>query len=391
MKKKIAILGSTGSIGCTTLEILKKNKNSFHVELLSTNKNIKKILDQSTFFKVKNIIIYDKKKYLYLTNQKKLNKINIYNNVSDYLKYNKKKLDYVMSAITGLQGLKPTLDIIKFTKKIAIANKESIICGWSLIKRELKKYDTKFSPVDSEHFSILELIKNEDKKDIKNVFLTASGGPFLKTKIKNLKKITPKKAIDHPTWKMGKKISVDSATLINKVFELIEAQKIFDFDIKKIKIIVQPTSYVHGIVEFNNGITKFLSHPTSMLIPIYNSLFDKKNDSFRFEKLDFSKLNNLNFIKIDKNKFPIEQIIKQIPNTDSLFETILISANDKLVDLFLKKKISFNEIYIILNKILKLSEYRKYKKIKPKKLKQILDLDHIVRLKTQSLSVKSSL
>ena len=391
MKKKIAILGSTGSIGCTTLEILKKNKNSFHVELLSTNKNIKKILDQSTFFKVKNIIIYDKKKYLYLTNQKKLNKINIYNNVSDYLKYNKKKLDYVMSAITGLQGLRPTLDIIKFTKKIAIANKESIICGWSLIKRELKKHGTKFSPVDSEHFSILELIKNEDKNNIKNIFLTASGGPFLKTKIKNLKKITPKKAIDHPTWKMGKKISVDSATLINKVFELIEAQKIFDFDIKKIKIIVQPTSYVHGIVEFNNGITKFLSHPTSMLIPIYNSLFDKKNDSFRFEKLDFSKLNNLNFIKIDKNKFPIEQIIKQIPNTDSLFETILISANDKLVDLFLKKKISFNEIYIILNKILKLSEYRKYKKIKPKKLKQILDLDHIVRLKTQSLSVKSSL
>ena len=391
MKKKIAILGSTGSIGCTTLEIIKKNKNSFQVELLSTNKNIKKIIDQSIYFKVKNIIIYDKKKFLYLTKQKNLKKINIYNNVSDYLKYNKKKLDYVMSAITGLQGLKPTLDIIKFTKKIAIANKESIICGWSLIKRELKKYDTKFSPVDSEHFSILELIKNEDKKDIKNVFLTASGGPFLKTKIKNLKKITPKKAIDHPTWKMGKKISVDSATLINKVFELIEAQKIFDFDIKKIKIIVQPTSYVHGIVEFNNGITKFLSHPTSMLIPIYNSLFDKKNDSFRFEKLDFSKLNNLNFIKIDKNKFPIEQIIKQLPNTDSLFETILISANDKLVDLFLKKKISFNEIYIILNKILKLSEYRKYKKIKPKKLKQILDLDHKVRLKTQSLSVISSL
>ena len=391
MKKKIAILGSTGSIGCTTLEIIKKNKNSFQVELLSTNKNIKKIIDQSIYFKVKNIIIYDKKKFLYLTKQKNLKKINIYNNVSDYLKYNKKKLDYVMSAITGLQGLRPTLDIIKFTKKIAIANKESIICGWSLIKRELKKHGTKFSPVDSEHFSILELIKNEDKNNIKNIFLTASGGPFLKTKIKNLKKITPKKAIDHPTWKMGKKISVDSATLINKVFELIEAQKIFDFDIKKIKIIIQPTSYVHSIIEFNNGITKFLSHPTSMLIPIYNSLFDKKNDSYRFEKLDFSKLNNLNFIKIDKNKFPIEQIIKQIPNTDSLFETILISANDKLVDLFLKKKISFNEIYIILNKILKLSEFKKYKKIKPKKLKQILDLDHKVRLKTQSLSVISSL
>ena len=391
MKKKIAILGSTGSIGCTTLEIIKKNKNSFQVELLSTNKNIKKIIDQSIYFKVKNIIIYDKKKFLYLTKQKKLKKINIYNNVSDYLKYNKKKLDYVMSAITGLQGLRPTLDIIKFTKKIAIANKESIICGWCLIKRELKKHGTKFSPVDSEHFSILELIKNEDKNNIKNIFLTASGGPFLKTKIKNLKKITPKKAIDHPTWKMGKKISVDSATLINKVFELIEAQKIFDFDIKKIKIIIQPTSYVHSIIEFNNGITKFLSHPTSMLIPIYNSLFDKKNDSYRFEKLDFSKLNNLNFIKIDKNKFPIEQIIKQLPNTDSLFETILISANDKLVDLFLKKKISFNEIYIILNKILKLSEFKKYKKIKPKKLKQILDLDHKVRLKTQSLSVISSL
>ena len=294
-----------------------------------------------------------------------------------------------MSSITGLDGLEPTLDIIKHTKNIAIANKEAIICGWNLIKKKLKNYNTQFIPVDSEHFSISELIKKEDIYNIKKIFITASGGPFLKIKKNSIKKSNSLKATKHPTWKMGKKISVDSSTLINKVFELIEAKKIFNLKNNFFEIIVQPTSYVHGIVEFKNGVTKLLTHPTSMRVPIFNSIYYNQKKNINLENIDFNKLNNLNFQKIDYDKFPINKIIKRLNNKDSLFETVLITANDTLVNLYLKNKIKFYDIYKILIKILNLRVFKKLNQTTPKNLEQIKQLSHKVRLKTQSLSVRS--
>ena len=185
------------------------------------------------------------------------------------------------------------------------------------------------------------MIKKEKKSNIKKIFITASGGPFLNQNLKKIKKTNPKNAIKHPTWKMGKKISIDSATLMNKVFELIEAMKIFDLKKSNFDIIIQPSSYVHAIVEFKNGVTKFLTHPTSMQIPIFNSLYNDYHHNFKFEKINFDKLNKLNFQKIDFKKFPINKILNKIPDNDSLFNTVLISANDTLVDLFLKKKFHF--------------------------------------------------
>ena len=390
MKKKIAILGSTGSIGESTVKILNNNKKNIQIDLLSTNKNVKKIYNQAKKFNVKKIVVHNHetfKKYKFFFKKKK---IKIYQNVVDYLKDNKKtRFDYTMSSISGLEGLIPTLEIIKVTNSIAIANKESIICGWSLIKKELKKYKTNFIPVDSEHFSILKLINHENKLDIKKIFITASGGPFLNQKLNVIKKTNPKDAIKHPTWKMGKKISIDSSTLMNKVFELIEAMKIFGIKKKKFDIIIQPSSYVHAIVEFKNGITKILTHPTSMEIPIFNSLNDG-NYHFDFEKINFKILNKLNFQKINFKKFPINTILNKISDNDSLFDTVLISANDTLVDLFLKRRISFYEIYEKLNIILNLKEFTKLKLIKPKNLSQITNISQKVRLKTKALSVKSS-
>jgi 1-deoxy-D-xylulose-5-phosphate reductoisomerase len=296
-----------------------------------------------------------------------------------------------MSSTIGLSGLEPTLDIVQCTKRIAIANKESIICGWSLIKKKLKKYNTKFIPIDSEHFSIFELIKNEKINNIKKIYITASGGPFLNIKKSKLNKFVPKNAIKHPTWKMGKKISVDSSTLINKVYELIEAKKIFNLDYDKFEIIIQPTSYVHAIVEFNNGISKILTHPTSMKIPIYNSLLFNSKISNLSENIDIDKINNLNFQKIDKSKFPVFSLLNKLENLDSLFETVLVASNDVLVELFLKEKIKFFDIYKILNKILSLKEYKRYKFLKPQNLNQITKLSENVRLKTLSLSVQSKI
>ena len=253
MKKKIAILGSTGSIGKTLINILKKDKKNFEIILLSADGNYKELLKQAKHFKVKNLIITNELSYNKIKKERFSKKVNIYNNFNNFKKIFKKKVDYSMCSISGIQGLKPTIEIIKFTKKIAIANKESIICGWDLIQKELKKNKTEFIPVDSEHFSIWYALKDVDKKLIEKIYLTASGGPFLNKPLNELKNVSCKQAIKHPNWKMGKKISIDSATMMNKVFEIIEAKKIFDISYKRLSILIHPKSYVHAIIKFKNG------------------------------------------------------------------------------------------------------------------------------------------
>ena len=390
MKKKIAILGSTGSIGKSTIDILRKDKKNFDVVLLTTNNNYREILKQAKEFKARNIIINNKKHYL--TSKKKLrnNKINIFNNFQSFNNKFKSKIDFSMSAISGLEGLKPTLDLIKFSKTIAIANKESIICAWNLIQQRLNKYKTKFIPVDSEHFSIWSLLDGNSSNSLEEVIITASGGPFLKLSLNKFKKIKPQIAVNHPNWKMGKKISIDSATMMNKVFEVIEAQRIFNIDINKFKILIHPKSYVHAIVKFTNGLTKILVHDTDMKIPIFNSIYGNNNKKIKSSKINLSILNNLNFIKVNSTRFPSIKILKMIPNKISLYETIMVSANDQLVGLFLDGKINFSDVTRLLKKIMKMNIFMKYKKRVPKNFNELINLSKFVRLKTNLLSVRSN-
>ena len=205
MIKNVVVLGSTGSVGSSSLTVLKKNKN-YKILLLTTKSNVQKIFNQAIKFKVKNVIIEDKKKYFNYKKKFKLKKINLYLGIKNIKKILKsKKIDYVINSISGIDGLEPTLNIIPHTKNILIANKESIICGWDIIKNKLIKFKTNFVPIDSEHFSIWKLIKNEPKSTIDRVILTASGGPFLNKTKRNLSNIDPKDALKHPNWKMGKK------------------------------------------------------------------------------------------------------------------------------------------------------------------------------------------
>ena len=386
MKKKIAILGSTGSIGKSTIDILRKDKKNFDVVLLTTNTNYREILKQAKEFKVRNIVINNNKHYLNLKKKIKNKKINIFNNFESFNKKFNTKIDFTMSAISGLEGLKPTLNLIKFTKTIAIANKESIICAWNLIQKKLKKYKTEFIPVDSEHFSIWSLLHG-NYNNIDEVIITASGGPFLKLPVSKFKKIKPIHAIKHPNWKMGSKISIDSATLMNKVFEVIEAQRIFNIDSSKFKILIHPKSYVHAIIKFNNGLTKILVHDTDMKIPIFNSIYYKKNLKIKSSRLDLNILNNLDFSRVNLKKFPSIKILNKIPKNISLYETVLVSANDQLVDLFLKNKINFQKITTLLKKILGMKIFLKYKKRSPKNYKEIIKLSDYVRLKTKLLCI----
>ena len=369
MKKKIAILGSTGSIGKSTIKIIKKNRSDFEVVLLSTNKNINEIHKQAKDLKVKNIIVNSRIHYEKLK-KKKIKNLRIFSSHKNFHKIFNKKIDYTMSAISGLNGLKPTIDIIKYTKFIGIANKESIICAWNLIHYELKKYKTNFIPIDSEHFSIWSLLRNENSK-INYIYLTASGGPFLNKPKKYLKKVNPLQALKHPNWKMGKKISIDSATMMNKVFEIIEAKKIFDLKYNQLKILIHPKSYVHAMIKFDNGLIKLLAHDTNMEIPIFNFLHYHKNKTLTSKPVNLKVLNNLDFSYPLKNQFPILKVINILPDNCSLFETILITLNDELVSQFLKKKIKYNEISQYLLKIIKIKEFKKYIYKRPKNIKEI--------------------
>ena len=388
MKKKIAILGSTGSIGKTLIEVVKNDKKNFEIILLTTNENINELISQVKKFNVRNIIITNHEKFLLIKKIFKKNKINIFNDFSQINNILKNiKLDYTMNAISGIHGLDPTLKIIKFTKKIAIANKESIICGWSLIKKELKKNYTNFIPVDSEHFSIYSLMGNTTNKNVEKIFITASGGPFKSYPLNKFKLITPKLALNHPNWKMGKKITIDSATMMNKVFEIIEAKKIFDIKYEKLSILVHPKSYVHAIVKFNNGLIKMLIHDTNMTIPIFNSIYSNNEKKIKSNNLNLSIINNLRFDRVDRKRFPIIKLLDKLPEKDSLYETIIVSANDTLVQLFLNKKIKFTDISKKLLKIIMQDEFTRYKYIKPKNVEQILKLNDYVSLKTTTLCI----
>ena len=386
MKKTIAILGSTGSIGKNLIKIIEKNINDFKVELISTDKNYKELCKQATKLKVKHIIINNKNSYQSALKKRINKKIKIHNSFNNFNKIFKKKVDYTMSSITGLDGLKPTLEIIKYSKTIAIANKESIICGWNLISAQIKKYKVNFIPVDSEHFSIWYAIKKNNIK-IDNIILTASGGPFFKLPLSKFKHIKTSQALKHPNWSMGKKISIDSATMMNKVFEIIEAKKIFNIKYNDLSILIHPDSYIHAIVKFSNGIIKLIAHDTDMKIPIQNTLYDDVSKNIQTNKIDIKKLNNLNLNRVNKKKFPLVNILKNLPDKSSLFETILVSANDEYVKQFLDNKIKFTDIYKNIFKLIKKKEFNKYRSISPKNINDIIKLNDYVRMKINSKGI----
>jgi len=387
MKKKIAILGSTGSIGKNLINILKNDKKNFEVVLLSTNKNYKELLNQAKIFNVKNLIINNKNVFNKVKLKTNLQKINIFNNFSKIDDIFDKRIDYVMSAITGIDGLVPTLKIIQHTKNIAIANKEAIICGWPLIKKKLDYFSTNFYPVDSEHFSIWYALNNHSSQKIEKLFITASGGSLLNVSQKSLKDLKLKDVLKHPNWKMGKKITIDSSTMMNKVFEVIEAKNIFSMLYKDISILIHPSSYVHAIVKFNNGMTKIIVHDTTMKVPIFNTIYSKTEKKLKSNKLNLDKLNNLNFTKVDLKKFPLVKILKILPKKCSLFETVLVATNDELVNLYLNNKIKYTDISHNFFKIINLNEFKKYKKIKIKKVESVLELNDYVRFKINSISI----
>jgi 1-deoxy-D-xylulose-5-phosphate reductoisomerase len=379
MKKKIGILGSTGSIGKSLLSVIDNEKQNYKIIFLSANRNYRLLLRQAIKFKVKDIIISEKKYFELAKKKNKKKDLKIHNNFKIFNKILKKKLDYVMSSIVGIDGLEPTINVIKFTDKIAIANKEAIICAWNLIQKELFKYKTEFLPVDSEHFSIWYALRNNKTYNISKIYLTASGGSLLNIPIKKYDFLDKQKILNHPNWSMGKKITIDSSTLMNKVFEIIEAKKIFNLNYDQLGVLVHPTSYVHAIIKFKDGMIKIIAHDTNMKIPIFNSLYDNQHQMIKTDEINIKKLNFLNFKKVDLSKFPSVKIIKRLQNKETLLETIIVLANDELVNLFLLKKLNFTDITILLQKLVNMKEIINLSQKRPGSINSIISLNRIVR------------
>ena len=388
MKKKIAILGSTGSIGRSTLDVVKRDIKSFNIILLSANNNYKKLIEQAKFFNAKNVLIKNKRFYLNVKNSLKRTKTKVYTGDIPINKIVSDKLDYTISAVVGLAGLQPTIDAIKTSRRVAIANKETIICGWEILSRYIKKYKTEIIPVDSEHFSIMELTRGISNEEVEEIIITASGGPFLNTTINKLKKVKAKQATKHPNWKMGKKISVDSANMMNKVFEVIEACKLFKFDKSKYKIMIHPQSYVHSIIRFKNGLIKMILYNTDMKIPISNIFYAKKKNVLKNSDIKIKHINNLNFQKVNSKNFPSVKLLDKCFSSGPSTPIIINAANEVLVDLFLKGKIGFLDIVKIINRILRHKDFRKNAKRNPRSIKDIKMADNWSRLKTLNMCVR---
>ena len=388
-KKKIAILGSSGSIGKNTLQIFNLNKNNFQIVLLSGNSNYSEILKQIKIYKplyfvVTNYFVYQKVKKK-ITN-KKVKILYDFRDVPLRLKF-----DITVAAIVGIAGLEPTIQFTKISKKLLLANKESIICGWHILSLIIKKNNTKLIPIDSEHFSIKQLTENYNDSDIKKIYLTASGGPFLRRSLKSFKKIKSNEAFKHPNWIMGKKISIDSSNLMNKILELIEAYRLFPFDPKKYEIIIHPQSLIHAIVIFKNGQVKFLYHETDMKIPIANAIYDNKIDIKKILKKNhnfINKLKDLKFEVVDKKKFPIVTLIKNkfLLKSGSI---ILNASNEVLVDSFIKNKIPYTGIFGTLKRVFNDRDFNKYAVKKVPNINEIYRIDNWARRKTIEIISKN--
>ena len=379
MIKLISILGSTGSVGLTTCKIIDKDSKNFKPYLFSANKNYSLICKQITKYKPNFFVVKNKKTYLKLKKKFQDKKTKILNNF-DSIKL-KKKSDITICAIPGIAGLKPTIIFTNLSKKILLANKESIICGWDLIKNIANKSKTTIVPIDSEHYSISNLIKNHRSIEINKIYLTASGGPFLNYNYDKLKEVKPYEALRHPKWKMGKKISIDSSTLMNKILELIEAQKLFNIPQKKLEIVIHPQSLVHAIIELKNGLHKFIYHHNSMIIPIANAIFGDKLLIDEIYPEHYKKnvfLNNFSFQKVDKKKFPIIKIKNRL-NEHKSTAIIINAVNETLVDLFLQKKVAFFDIFRTILRVLNDRNYKKYAVKDPKSINEIFLIDKWAR------------
>lgn len=376
MKKKVLILGSTGSIGNNTCSVIREFKNDFEIVALSTNSKTDILKKQIEEFNPKTVNISSKEALNNFKNQK--NKIKIHEgNIAEFVRDT--DFDILVNALTGYAGFLPTIEAIKKGKIIALANKETLVVGGDIINELLKKYNSSLIPIDSEHSAIFQILRHFKDAPISKIIITASGGPFLKTPKEELKTVTVEMALKHPTWNMGGKITIDSATMMNKGFEVIEAHHLFNLDYDKIETIIHPQSLIHSMVEFVDGEIYAQIGKNDMRLPIQHALTYPEIRNTPFEKLKLYEHSEINFYKMDFDKFVMLKLAYECGEKGGLYPCVLNAANEVCVYSFLDKKIGFTDIFDIVQKICEI--YNKKIDI-PLTIENIINTDREVREET---------
>ena len=344
--KNILLLGATGSIGKSVLSVISQNKDKFNLIGIAFNTNIsiaQKIIND---FLPKYVHIDDHDCFIKQTDNKNLSFMSGDSNLENLIKLD--EVDIIVCATSGFAGLKAMYFAATTGKKILLANKESIVAGGDLIMPLAKKYNSNIVPIDSEHNAIFQCLSGENgTEDVQKVIITASGGPFLNYSISDLENVTLEEALNHPNWSMGNKITIDSATLVNKCLELIEAKYLFDLDEQIFELVVHPQSIIHSIVTYKDGSSICQMSAPDMRVPIANGLSESNRISISFDELNFTSL-NLSFQEFPKDRMEIQNIARQICNNGSNYGVVFNAANEIAVDSFINGQIKFSKIYEVI-------------------------------------------
>ena len=342
MKKGIAILGSTGSIGTQTLEVISEHKNLFTVEVLTANNNCDLLIEQAKKYKPNAVVIVNQAKYDKVNSELSKLGIKVYVGQKSLEQIvESEEINIVLTALVGYSGLIPTINAIKLGKKIALANKETLVVAGDLITKLSKEYNAPIYPVDSEHSAIFQCLVGENNNAIEKIYLTASGGPFRGKKAAELKTITKKQALRHPNWSMGAKITIDSATLMNKGLEVIEAKWLFNLNKEQIDVVVHPQSIIHSAVQFEDGSIKAQLGIPDMKLPIQYALGFPNRLKNNFKRFSFFDYPNLTFEKADEKTFRNLSLAFRAMSRGGNSACILNAANEIAVEAFLNDKIGF--------------------------------------------------
>ncbi|MBJ12706.1 MAG: 1-deoxy-D-xylulose-5-phosphate reductoisomerase [Candidatus Marinimicrobia bacterium] len=348
MKKRISILGSTGSIGSNTLNVLENLENDLKVVYLSAFSNSRKLIEQAEKFKPKAICLVEEEAYKEARNHFKNDKTEVILGREGLLELSSRDdVDIMLNGLVGGIGMEPTLSAIKSGVDVALSNKESLVMAGSIINEAMKKSGAKLFPVDSEHSAIWQCIAGENIEDIDKIILTGSGGPFLDRDLGTFDEITLKEALNHPNWEMGEKITIDSATMMNKGLEVIEAFWLFNGNQTPIEIVIHPQSIIHSMVEFQDGSIKAQMGVPDMKVPIQYALTYPRHRKANWERLDFFKIKELNFYKPNLDKFPCISLAYDALKKLGTGPAALNLANDYSVQRFLRQEIQFMDIYRI--------------------------------------------
>ncbi|MEE8377552.1 MAG: 1-deoxy-D-xylulose-5-phosphate reductoisomerase [Candidatus Aminicenantaceae bacterium] len=382
MKKiNIAVLGSTGSIGRSTLEVIDLLPHRFNVIGLAAGRNSELLVDQIKKYKPEIVSLEKESDADFLKAQDFSDSLQIrFGQEGNEEIARCDDADIIVAAITGISGLRSTIAAVKSGKKVALANKESMVVAGPLIQKLAKNSGAQILPVDSEHSGVFQCLAKEDKKNVKRVILTASGGPFFHSTKEEMDNSTIEDALNHPRWEMGEKVTIDSATMMNKGLELIEARWLFDLQPEQLDVLIHPQSIVHSLVEMRDGSVIAQLSPTDMKIPIQYALTYPEREEAPIPPLDLSQIKALEFYDVDTEKFPMILLARDALNEGDSAPVALNAANEIVVQAFLEKKIVFSDIFSVINTIIK-----DHKKKQVDNLDDILNVDRETKQQTRNL------